>query len=85
MLPQSETPIAGGTEMRVKGVGIGRVQHKAQKLGRLHNGLLPCATVASHLFVLLAAAEQQLANKRTPSASPRLSITVSVASHTQGE
>lgn len=71
--------------MRVKGVGIGRVQHKVQKLGRLHNGLLPRATVASHLFVLLAAAEQQLVNKRTPSASPRLSITVSVASHTQGE
>lgn len=45
--------------MRVKGVGIGRVQHKAQKLGRLHNGLLLRATVASHLSVLLAAASKQ--------------------------
>lgn len=65
--------------------GCGHTTCAAQKLERLQNGLLSRATVASHLSVLLAAVEQQLANKRTPSASPRLSITVSVASHTQGQ
>ena len=39
-LPQSETLIAGQREMRVKGVGMGRVQHAGQEQERLHNGLL---------------------------------------------
>lgn len=38
------------------------MQYAGQKQERLHNGFVVGVTVVSHLFVLLAAAEQQLAH-----------------------
>lgn len=48
--------------MRVRGWAWRRVQYAGQKQERLHNGFVVGVTVVSHLFVLLAAAEQQLAH-----------------------